>query len=111
MISQTLGLSQSVAGVTLIAFGNGSPDIFAAIAGMRQGRPELVIGGLFGGGAFVTMFVVGAIFASKSFRLLPVPFIRDLLFYFLAVSWTFYLFIGPKAIDLYDALGKNLAAS
>lgn len=34
--------------MTLVAFGNGSPDIFAAIAGMRQGRPELVIGGLFG---------------------------------------------------------------
>lgn len=48
VISQTLGMSQNVAGVTLIAFGNGSPDIFAAIAGMTQGRPELVIGGLFG---------------------------------------------------------------
>lgn len=38
MISKSLRMSQNVAGVTLIAFGNGSPDVFAAIAGMIQGR-------------------------------------------------------------------------
>ena len=38
MISKSLKMSQNVAGVTLIAFGNGSPDVFAAIAGMMQGR-------------------------------------------------------------------------
>ncbi len=48
MISKILGLSQDVAGVTLVAFGNGSVDIFAAITGMRQGRPDLVIGDLLG---------------------------------------------------------------
>ena len=125
VISTTLGLSQNVAGVTLIAFGNGSPDIFAAMAGIRQGRPELVIGGLFGkfsiskktrrhdlsidvlgGGCFVTLFVVGSIFACKSFRLLPMPFVRDLIFYFVAVTWAFYLFVVPKEMTLYDSIGK-----
>lgn len=59
MISKSLRMSQNVAGVTLIAFGNGSPDVFAAIAGMIQGRPELVIGALFGGACFVVMIVLG----------------------------------------------------
>ena len=106
MISKSLNMSQSVAGVTLIAFGNGSPDVFAAIAGMMQGRPGLVIGGLFGGGCFVVMMVLGTIFSVKSFTLMPQPFLRDITFYIIAVSWAFYLFVGPRIITLYDAVGE-----
>jgi len=107
MISKSLSMSQSVAGVTLIAFGNGSPDVFAAIAGMMQGRPGLVIGALFGGGCFVVMMVLGSIFSVKSFTLLPQPFLRDITFYIIAVSWAFYLFVGPQVITLYDAVGED----
>ena len=32
-ISKTLGLSQNIAGVTLLALGNGAPDIFSSLAG------------------------------------------------------------------------------
>lgn len=110
MISKSLNMSQSVAGVTLIAFGNGSPDVFAAIAGMMQGRPALVIGGLFGGGCFVVMMVLGTIFSVKSFKLLPHPFLRDITFYLIAVSWIFYLFVGPRMITIYDAVGKDIFA-
>jgi Ca2+/Na+ antiporter len=34
--------------VTFLAFGNGAPDIFSSIAGIRQANPELVIGELYG---------------------------------------------------------------
>ncbi|RWS24669.1 Sodium/potassium/calcium exchanger 6-like protein [Leptotrombidium deliense] len=105
VISESLHLSQNVAGVTLLAFGNGSPDIFAAIAGMRQGRPELVVGALFGGGTFVTTFVTGSIFACQQFKVLPVPFFRDALFYMLATTWMCYAIIVPQCLHLYDALG------
>lgn len=106
VISKTLKLSQNVAGVTLVAFGNGSVDIFAAIAGMRQGKPDLVVGALLGGGAFVTLFVIGSIFAmSKKFKLQGQIFIRDCVFYLMAITWIFYCFVGPKKIQLHDAIG------
>jgi len=106
VISKTLHLSQNVAGVTLVAFGNGSVDIFAAIAGMRQGRPDLVVGALLGGGAFVTLFVIGSIFAlSKKFKLQGEIFVRDCIFYLIAITWIFYCFVGSKQISLFDALG------
>lgn len=101
-------LSHILQGVTLVAFGNGSVDIFAAIAGMRQGRPDLVVGALLGGGAFVTLFVIGSIFAlSKKFKLQGQIFVRDCVFYLLAISWIFYCFVGPKEIALRDAIGKH----
>merc|ERR1712223_1042998 len=43
-ISKTLRLSHNIAGVTILAFGNGSPDIFSALAAVNQSRPELVLG-------------------------------------------------------------------
>ncbi|XP_022252097.1 mitochondrial sodium/calcium exchanger protein-like [Limulus polyphemus] len=48
VISKTLHLSQNIAGVTFLAFGNGSPDIFSSLAGVQELRSDLVIGQLFG---------------------------------------------------------------
>ena len=51
VMSQVLRLSQNVAGVTLLAFGNGAPDIFSAYAAISQPddkRASLAIGALFG---------------------------------------------------------------
>ena len=52
-------MSQNIAGVTIMALGNGAPDIFSALAGIGQDRPELVFGELFGAGVFVTAAVAG----------------------------------------------------
>ncbi|XP_049271161.1 mitochondrial sodium/calcium exchanger protein [Rhipicephalus sanguineus] len=104
VISKTLRMSQNMAGVTLLAFGNGSPDIFAALAGVRQGSYELVIGGLVGGGIFVTTVVAGSVFLVKPFKLAARPFLRDSVFYFSAGAWAFYLFY-TGAITMMHAIG------
>ena len=44
MLMQMSRLSQNIAGVTIMALGNGAPDIFSALAGIGQDRPELVFG-------------------------------------------------------------------
>ncbi|XP_067120614.1 mitochondrial sodium/calcium exchanger protein-like [Centruroides vittatus] len=104
VISKTLKMSQNVAGVTLLAFGNGSPDIFSAIAGIQQGKTDLVIGGLIGGGIFVTTVVAGSIFLIKSFTIMKRPFLRDIFFYIGATSWVFYL-CYTGSIFVYHAIG------
>jgi sodium/potassium/calcium exchanger 6 len=58
------GLSDSIAGVTLLAFGNGAPDVFSSISAAKDGNSDgeldaiksvsIVLGGTF----FITSFVV-----------------------------------------------------
>ena len=46
-----MGLDESVAGITLVALGNGAPDIFSAIASFTNSDPrvaKLAIGALLG---------------------------------------------------------------
>lgn len=87
-----LRLPQNIAGVTILAFGNGAPDIFSALASVQQQRPELLIGALFGAGVFVTTAVTGAICLSKPFKLMERPFLRDVTFYLAAGFWAFCIF-------------------
>ena len=90
--SLLLRLPQNIAGVTILAFGNGAPDIFSALASVQQQRPELLIGALFGAGVFVTTAVTGAICLSKPFKLMERPFLRDVTFYLAAGFWAFCIF-------------------
>jgi len=104
IISKTLRLSQNIAGVTIMALGNGAPDIFSALAGIGQGRPELVFGSLFGAGVFVTTCVAGAVSIAQPFKLMERPFLRDVTFYLVAGFWAFYIF-WSKEVRLLDSLG------
>lgn len=104
VITKTLRLSQNIAGVTFLAFGNGAPDIFSSLAGIEQSRSQLVIGELFGAGIFVTTTVVGCICITKEFKIMERPFLRDIIFYSCASFWAFYLFYN-KEIALRHAIG------
>ncbi|KAK8758824.1 hypothetical protein V5799_003543 [Amblyomma americanum] len=104
VVSRTMRLSESVAGVTLLAFGNGAPDIISSLAGVEQSRPALVVGELLGAGTFVTAVVAGTVFLLCRFSLEPAPFLRDAVFYLGASFWTFWLFYAG-AVTLGHAVG------
>lgn len=62
LISKWLRLSPTVAGVTLLALGNGAPDLFTCLAGTDDIESvPLVIGGAVGSGIFVLLFVFGLV--------------------------------------------------
>ncbi|XP_064465858.1 mitochondrial sodium/calcium exchanger protein-like [Ornithodoros turicata] len=94
VISRSLQLSQSVAGVTFLAFGNGAPDTIATIASIRLNRTALAIGELFGGGTYVATVVVGLIFINNKFDLIQSSLLRDVFFYLGASYWAFVLYYG-----------------
>lgn len=85
-IAQLLGLDENVAGVTLLAFGNGSPDVFSTFSAMRAGSGSLAIGELVGAASFIVSCVVGSMCIIKPFRVHPRPFLRDVCFFAMAVA-------------------------
>lgn len=96
-----------MAAVTLLAIGNGAPDLFASIAALRTGQDRTGLAAVVSAGAFVSAFVVGAVVAfspNSSFSLEPSPFIRDVFFYLLAVSTMFYVYLSAE-IFLWQAVG------
>ncbi|XP_051124186.1 cation/calcium exchanger 5-like isoform X1 [Andrographis paniculata] len=104
-LSAHLKLSPSMGAVTLLALGNGAPDVFASVAAVRGGQPRTGFGAILSAGTFVSAFVVGfvAIYAAP-FAVDPAPFIRDVLFYLTAALFLFYVYLSAE-IYLWQAVG------
>ncbi|MES1908047.1 MAG: hypothetical protein MHM6MM_001056 [Cercozoa sp. M6MM] len=60
-LSDLLALSESVAGVTLLAFGNGAPDLFSSFSALTGDTPQLGAGAMFGAAVFVPLVVMGSV--------------------------------------------------
>ncbi|MBN3311802.1 NCLX protein, partial [Atractosteus spatula] len=181
-ISTSLRLTHNVAGVTFLAFGNGAPDVFSAVAAFTHPRTAgLAIGALFDGeaaqycahtgerqlciqedvgigkptrsksvvgqarvrsrehgqrenpeeavkirsrvrgrhkprggletsrnsssaGIFVTTVVAGSVALVKPFTVASRPFLRDVVFYMVAVFWTFLILFRGR-VSLGESLG------
>jgi sodium/potassium/calcium exchanger 6 len=83
-ISEALQLSETVSGVTLLAFANGAPDIISSVAaGEQQGGLYITIGNLFGAGLFGTTLLIARCIQVSKRRIVMEPnqWNRDLIFY------------------------------
>lgn len=104
-LSTHLRLSPSMGAVTLLALGNGAPDVFASVAAVRGGQARTGFGAILSAGTFVSAFVVGfvAIYAAP-FAVDPAPFVRDVMFYLTAALFLFYVYLSAE-IFLWQAIG------
>jgi sodium/potassium/calcium exchanger 6 len=85
-ISLKLKMSESLAGVTLLAFGNGAADVLSAFsASGGEDGTYLALGALLGAGLFVTCIVAAAVLLSSkhAIHVLPRVILRDIAFYML----------------------------
>ncbi|GFR93467.1 sodium/potassium/calcium exchanger 6, mitochondrial [Elysia marginata] len=106
-VHQTLdsGPTQVFHGVTFLAFGNGAPDVFSAVAAIgnaKAGDAGLAIGALFGAGVFVTAVVAGSIAIIRPFKCMERPLMRDVIFYLAATYWA-WLIMWDKKITQAEA--------
>ncbi|CAI5721302.1 unnamed protein product [Hyaloperonospora brassicae] len=76
-LSDRLRLPHDVAGVTFLAFGNGAPDVFSAIAAYGFGVSETGINELLGGAMFVSTVVVGGVAMASAVEVQRWAFLRD----------------------------------
>ena len=103
-LSRILGLDENVAGVTFLAFGNGSPDVFATFAAMRTDSGGLAIGELLGAASFVTSCVVGSMCIIKPFKVDRGPFLRDVGFFTIGVVLDLIVLWDSK-LEAWESVG------
>lgn len=100
-IATILGLSESLAGVTFLALGNGSPDVFSTFAAMGSNSGSMAVGELIGAAGFITAVVGGSMALVREFKVSKKSFIRDICFFIAAVSFTM-VFLADGALHLWE---------
>jgi len=102
-ISNVLGMSESMAGVTFLAFGNGSPDVFSTFAAMRTNSGSLAVGELIGAAGFITAVVAGSMALVRPFKVARKSFVRDVGFFIVAASFTM-VFLADGYLQLWECI-------
>ncbi|KAI9293951.1 hypothetical protein K502DRAFT_350502 [Neoconidiobolus thromboides FSU 785] len=106
-IAEELKLSESVAGVTFLAFGNGSPDLFSTFSAFKANSGALAMGELIGAAWFIISVVVGSMAVVQSFQVIRKLFMRDILFFTGAVIFILII-VWDRKITLSESLGLIL---
>ena len=90
-----------MAGVTFLAFGNGSPDVFSTFAAMSSHSGSLAVGELIGAAVFITTVVAGSMAMVREFKVGKKTFMRDVGFFIIASSFTMY-FLADGSLNLWE---------
>lgn len=69
-LAKWLGLPPSLAGLTLMAFGNGSPDIVSTYEALVTSNAPLAVGELLGSAFFINSVVLGLVFILHPFDII-----------------------------------------
>jgi cation:H+ antiporter len=77
-IAVTLGVSELIIGLTVVALGTSLPELAASIASIRKGNPDLAIGNVIGSNLFNSLAVIGLPALFTPFAIDPSARNRDL---------------------------------
>ncbi|MCJ1288451.1 hypothetical protein MMC26_007809 [Xylographa opegraphella] len=108
-IATILGMSESMAGVTFLALGNGSPDVFSTFAAMSTNSGSLAVGELIGAAGFITAVVAGSMALVRPFRVARKSFVRDVGFFVVAASFSM-VFLADGHLHLWECGRQRLKA-
>jgi sodium/potassium/calcium exchanger 6 len=102
-IATILGMSESLAGVTFLAFGNGSPDVFSTFAAMGSHSGSLAVGELIGAAGFITAVVAGSMALVRPFKVARKSFVRDVGFFIVATAFSL-VFLADGNLHLWECV-------
>lgn len=76
-VAQSLGVSDLIIGLTIVAIGTSLPELAAGIASVRKNEHDLILGNILGSGIFNTLAVVGMAAAIEPLQAESVVLYRD----------------------------------
>ena len=74
-IAESVGVSERIIGLTMIAFGTSLPELVTSVTAARKGKTDIAIGNIVGSNIFNILFVVGL-----SALITPIPFAQEFRF-------------------------------
>jgi cation:H+ antiporter len=94
-IATRIGVPDDVIAATMVAFGTSLPELMTAIASIRKGHPEIMVGNIVGADVLNVLFVIGAAAAATPLAI-PANF-----YYFhfpamLIILYSFRVFISTN---------------
>ncbi|MCQ2817398.1 MAG: hypothetical protein MJ252_09055, partial [archaeon] len=105
-IVDKLELNQNLAGVTLLALGNGASDVISSlVASTEIDGLEFSVGSLVGSGMFLTSFCLGLVaYYGENVSVVSKMFNRDIILFL--ISLIFFIIASlDKKISLFESLG------
>ena len=110
-LAYLLRMSEEIAGVTLLAFGNGASDLSSAVVALAGGdansrvqRAAIAFGGLYGAAIFLVCVIPAAIAYTYVYTVDRMHYIRDCTFLLIAVVMT-YAFVLDGTLKTGEAIG------
>jgi len=64
-IANRIGVPEDIIAATMVAFGTSLPELMTAIASVRKGHPEIMVGNIVGADVLNCLFVIGAAAAAR----------------------------------------------
>lgn len=96
LLSKHMKISNRISGLTLLALGNATPDIFSTFSAFNSNSSSLAIGELLGSANFVICFVIGSMGILKPFQVNHFEFIKDLYFFMALILISLYFIHDEK---------------
>ncbi|XP_050743447.1 mitochondrial sodium/calcium exchanger protein isoform X2 [Drosophila biarmipes] len=106
IISLKLGMNEYLAGVTLLAFGNCSPEIIANLMPVRADAPIFTIA--VGNTLAIILLSGGTVCFLRPFKMNGHCTLRDLLFLLLGVEVLRFVMIKEGAVTMWEGMGLFL---
>ena len=77
-IAHSLGISELIIGLTIVALGTSLPELAASLASLKKQEPDLAIGNVIGSNLFNSLAVIGIPSVITSFRIDESAITRDI---------------------------------
>jgi cation:H+ antiporter len=105
-IAQSMGVSELIIGLTVVAIGTSLPELAASVVSAMRGHHDIAIGNIFGSNLFNLMLVMPAAGIISPMALSPEVFNRD----FISLGLMTVLLIAMVAFALNKASRKGVPA-
>jgi cation:H+ antiporter len=105
LIAGRLGVPEAVIAATVVAFGTSLPELMTAIASIRKGQPDIILGNVLGADALNILFVVGASASAAPLKVGPVFYqIQAPVMILVVILFQVYIFTTKKHFRRWQGL-------